>query len=82
VQAELRKALGAYNDLLELQAQRFLEGSAKYATSRAEALKLIGNVYVALRQWERYELSERPQLRFSRNALTFNIRTLRWFEHL
>ncbi|GAX83688.1 hypothetical protein CEUSTIGMA_g11113.t1 [Chlamydomonas eustigma] len=52
-QAELKKALGAYDDLMDLQAQRFPEGSAKYATSRAEALKLMGNVYVALRQWER-----------------------------
>ena len=47
------KALEAYDWLMTHQKERFPDDSAKQATAVAEALKLIGNVCVALRRWGR-----------------------------
>jgi len=46
-------ALKTYNELLELQTQRYPDDSAKQAVAKAETLKLIGNVYVAKRHFNR-----------------------------
>ena len=52
-QSDLKKALEAYAMLMTLQTERFPDDSAKQAAAQAEALKLIGNVRVAMREWER-----------------------------
>ena len=53
LQADLMKALEAYDWLMKLQTERFPDDSAKQAAAVAEALKLIGNVRVALCEWGR-----------------------------
>jgi len=54
-QADHKRALSTYDALLDLQIQRFPDDGAKQAVARAETLKLIGNVYVAMRHWNRYD---------------------------
>ncbi|KAG1678307.1 hypothetical protein FOA52_013928 [Chlamydomonas sp. UWO 241] len=50
--ATLGEALEVYSRLLELQSKRFGEDDEKAQLARGEALKLTGNVYIALRQWK------------------------------
>lgn len=46
-------ALKAYNELLELQAERYADDTPRAAVARAECFKLVGDVYVAKRQFNR-----------------------------
>ncbi len=48
------EALEAYNALLELQAVRYEGESARLAVARGECFKLVGDVYVAKRQFNRW----------------------------
>ena len=52
-EAELEKAIDAYTNLLDFQSERYEEDEAMQATTRAETLKLLGNVCIARRQWIR-----------------------------
>lgn len=49
-------ALKAYKALMELQAQRYEGDTPRSAVARAEGLKLVGDVYVAKRQFNRWVL--------------------------
>ncbi len=51
MQEALQQALAVYRDLVELQGTLGDEGQRE--ASKAEAIKLMGNVYVALGDWER-----------------------------
>lgn len=46
-------ALKAYGELLELQAVRYPSDPARASCARADTFKLIGNVYVAMRMFNR-----------------------------
>jgi hypothetical protein len=47
------EALEVYNSLLELQAGRYQGETARLAIARGECFKLVGDVYVAKRQFNR-----------------------------
>lgn len=53
MQTRLQHALESYYKLLELQDQRYPDDPNKQLLLRAEALKLIGNVYIARRTWNK-----------------------------
>lgn len=56
-ESNLEKALDTYHALLDFQSETFSEDEAMQATTRAETLKFIGNVYFAKSQWERAKKS-------------------------
>eukprot|EP00798_Chlamydomonas_sp_ICE-L_P028328 gene28328-31448_t len=47
------EALETYNELVELQQQRYPNNPSKMALAQADAFKLIGNVYVAKKSYGR-----------------------------
>jgi hypothetical protein len=47
------EALEVYNSLLELQAGRYPGETSRLAVARGECFKLVGDVYVAKRQFNR-----------------------------
>ena len=52
-ETELERASDVYQALLDFQCERYKDDEAMQSTTRAEALKLIGNVCIARRQWGR-----------------------------